>query len=195
MKQGIVWILVTFLFTSTILSCKNVNSKQDEKTHELIIYNESIQSNFFGFSFGDSPKVVVQKLNESYIGSYDREIANGRMTFFTGNHDKIQFGGYMWDFIYVYFSNNQLYGIKFHNVHKTMEFAVDNYTDLTATLSDKYYMQKTKMSDTCYGWTKNNQYVEISYGRYEGRNGNENYGSFLSYYDFNYQQNNALNEL
>lgn len=183
-------------------ACSN-DKKTSSRTkfqNSPIIYNDSIQSHFFGLSFGASPQEVNTKLKSIGLYTTDKLISNGRQSYKAGypqNH--FSFGGYSWTWFNSYFSNNQLYAIEFMSPFKTKEGAASLYNNVVSSLSEKYNMQPEQPSDTMVygrqiGWTQdNNKCVGVYYERYESVGHEMWYGTCLFYYDLYYNQEN--NEL
>ena len=181
-------------------ACNNASNEKTESTTEIeIAYNESIQNQFFGFSFGATPQEVNEKLNSAGLRTSDRFVRNGRLSYnipYTNN--SFTFGGYSWHWCYPYFSNNRLYLIEFLHPCKTKEAAASQFKSLSTALMDKYHMQNAPQSNTsiydCYvGKTSTRQSVSVSYQRYEGNDHEMWYGVFLRYSDWNfYQENDEL---
>lgn len=169
-------------------------------TKQEIVYNDHIQTHFFGFSFGDSPQVVKKKLDSAGLYTHDKIAPNGRMAFRAGYpQDNFAFGGFSWDYCHPSFSNNRLFEIEFLKPFKTKEAAASYYNSLLNSLSEKYHMQIYYSTDsrdayeTYLGRTYNNQVVAVSYSRYESVGHEIWYGTFLTYADYNfYQENDEL---
>jgi hypothetical protein len=200
MKKAIlIGTVICTMFAVT--ACSN-NQTQKEGENQInkeqeIVYNESIQCHFFGFTFGDSPQIVLKKLDSIQLYTTDRIVTNGRMAFYPSYpQDDFKFGGYSWNWLYPRFCNNKLYRIGFLHPFKTKDGAVSMYNNLASSLSDRYHMQERQAPDSsyfgyCIGWTKNNQYVEVYCYRYEGVDHEMWYGTQLVYGDNNYYSENS----
>jgi len=181
-------------------ACSYNNKHTSHKTNNPdppIIYNDSIQSKFFGFSFGDSPQEVTKILRSVGLYTTDKIIPDGRLAF-TPQYpqDNFSFGGYGWNHLYPCFSNNRLFAIQFLSAYKTKEGAASCYNSVLNSLSNKYNMQQELPSDTMtygiyIGKTNNNQRVGIMYYRYESTGHQMWYGTELFYSDLNYYQGNS----
>ena len=157
-----------------------------------IVYNDSIQNHFFGFSFGDSPQVVHKKLDSIRLYTTDRLVPDDEMSFQPSYpQDDFKFGGYSWNWLYPMFCNNKLYKIRFLHPFKTKDGAISMYNSLVSSLSNKYHMQTMQVQDPSFlgyyiGWTKNHQYVMVYCNRYESDGHEIWYGTQLVYGDNNY---------
>lgn len=184
-----------------ITACGNSQTqKEGEKSvsqEQEIVYNESIQSHFFGFSFGDSPQVVWKKLDSIRLYTTDRLVPDGAMSFQPSySQDDFNFGGYTWNWLYPSFSNNKLYNIRFLHPFKTKDGAISMYNNLASSLSNRYHMQTMPAPDSsyfgyCIGWTMNNQYVVVFCHKYESDDHEIWYGTQLVYGDNNYYSGNS----
>ena len=194
-------LIGTLLYAMFIMSACNNHIQKDGKPknaqEQEIVYNESIQSHFFGFSFGDSPQVVYKKLDSIRLYTTDRLVENGSIAFLPSYpQDDFKFGGFSWNYLYPYFCNGNLYCIRFLKPFKTKEGAVSMYNNLASSLSNKYYMQTMQVSDSlyygyCIGRTNNRQYVALYCHRYESVGHEMWYGTEIVYGDNNYYEENS----
>lgn len=201
MKKAIMFCTVVICTTLAMTACSNNQTQkegEEQTTQEQeIVYNESIQSHFFGFSFGDSPQVVSKKLDSIRLYTTDRIVADGGMAFEPKYpQNDFKFGGYSWNWLYPKFCNNKLYRIRFLHPFKTKDGAMSMYNNLSSSLSARYFMQTQQVPDTsyfgcCIGWTKNNQYVKVYCYRYESDGHEMWYGTALVYGDNNYYSENS----
>ena len=200
MKKAILFCTVICTMLA-MTACSNYQTQKEgeEQTskEQEIVYNESIQNHFFGFSFGDSPQEVRKKLDSIRLNTRDRLVTDGVMAFLPSYpQDDYNFGGYKWKFLYPEFSNNKLYKIRFHQPFKTKNGAISMYNNLVSSLSNRYHIQTTLAQDSsvfgcCIGWTKNDQYVLVSCDRYESVDHEIWYGTHLVYGDNNYYSGNG----
>ena len=184
-----------------ITACGNsqIKNEGDEPVsqEQEIVYNESIQSHFFGFSFGDSPQVVHKKLDSIRLYTTDRLVSDGAVSFQPSYpQDDFKFGGYSWNFFYPTFCNNKLYHIRFLHPFKTKDGAISMYNELASSLSGRYHLQTMQAPDSsyfgcCIGRTMNNQYVAVYCCRYESDGHEIWYGTQLEYCDMNYYSGNS----
>ena len=193
-------IIYCLFIAACFCACNSASNEKTESTTEVeIAYNESIQNQFFGFSFGATPQEVNEKLNSAGLLTSDKLVQTGRLTFkASSQYDDFSFGGYSWKFCHPNFSNNILYKVEFMNPYKTKEGAASSYRSLVSSLSNKYQMQSVPQTDTTLygvfvGLTKEGQYVDVSYYRYESVGHEMWYGVTLEYGDNRYYQDN--NEL
>lgn len=188
----------------TIVAITACGNNQTQKEGEMPIsqeqeieYNESIQSHFFGFSFGDSPQIVHKKLDSIRLYTTDRLVSDGAMSFRPSYpQDYFNFGGYTWNYLKPIFCNNKLFRIGFLHPFKTKDGAISMYNSLVSSLSNRYHMQETQAPDSscfgCYiGWTKTNQCVVVYCHRYESVGHEIWYGTQLEYCDMNYYSENS----
>lgn len=192
-------VVICTMFAVT--ACSNNQTQKEGEGQPIqeqeIVYNESIQNQFFGFSFGDSPKIVHKKLDSIRLYTTDRLIADGGMSFQPSYpQDDFNFGGYSWNYLYPYFCNNKLFHIRFLHPFKTKDGAISMYNNLVSSLSNRYHMQTRQDLDTsvygcCVGLTKNNQFVVVRCYKYESDGHEMWYGAELAYGDNNYYSGNS----
>ena len=200
MKKAILFCTVICTMLA-MTACSNYQTQKEgeeqSSKEQEIVYNESIQNQFFGFSFGDSPQVVWKKLDSIHLYTTDRLVPDGGMSFQPSfPQDDFKFGGYSWNWFYPIFCNNKLYQIRFLHPFKTKAGAISMYNNLVSSLSYRYHMQTVQVSDSsyfghCIGWTKNNQYVAVFCNKYESDDHEIWYGTQLVYGDNNYYSENG----
>ena len=194
---------ILFAATCLLFSCGNKNNGGDDNNDEKdIVYNERIQNTFFGVSFGASKDTLIEKFKEHNFFT-DEYSTDDRLSFnkmsepsswgLRSEEEFFSFGGMNWGLLYVSFSNNKFYRIKFMNAHKIKQEALDDFDGVLNEVSKKYHLYDDPiLNDTTsykhyVGKTKNKQKITVSCYSYESVGHERWIGVSLSYTDLNFK--------
>ncbi|MBO7277321.1 MAG: hypothetical protein J6U84_05110 [Bacteroidales bacterium] len=191
---------------NSILVSLGLREKEQEDTSvkpEDIVYNENIQGEFFGVPFGATKEEVIEGFaKHNLFPTKDSE--TNELVFRGQLHENgisfygLNFGGFTWTQIIVYFSNNRFYYIRFIAEHNDKERALRKGAAVFEKLSNVYRMYGLKTEDpsvlikhTGLGKTSRQVWLECNSWLTPAENVIANV--FLDYYDENfYTENNEL---
>jgi hypothetical protein len=191
---------------NSILIGLGLREKEQEDTSvkpEDIVYNENIQGEFFGVPFGATKEDVIEAFaKQNLFPTKDSE--TNELVFRGKLHENgisfygLNFGGFTWTEVIVYFSNNSFYYIRFIATHSDKERVIRNGAAVFEKLSKVYKMYGLKEEDPSVlikhvglGKTSRKVWLECNAILTPAENVLANV--FLDYYDGDfYTENNEL---
>lgn len=188
MKNNTFLSLVVMCCIGFMSACNDNQTtvKSGADSSREIAYNDKIQNEFYGVSFGASRKELVDGFKSQ--GFYEASNSTAtEMTFYLAGIKPFEFGDMSWEVMYVSFANKHFYSIQFVKKFDTMEQAISEFNSIQSKLSSKYMMTEEPSSDpnsykSMVGRTKNKQFVVLECYR------NDEGAKFVSlgYMDKNY---------
>lgn len=110
-----------------------------EKIDDIPI-NKSVQSSFFGVSFGESRDSVISKFEKRFLIPDSLDRVSGWISFISQKDDYIVFGHMRWESVTVSFRNDKFCRIAFENSYTAKDSAITNYDNISRKVSAKYQL-------------------------------------------------------
>lgn len=163
-----IYYLTLFLVIIGVYSCSNnpsLDSVEGTVTQTKRAYNDHIQNQFFGVSFGAKKDDVIREFykHDFYEDSHSTDY---RLIFKKRYSTYFSFGDINWEYLIVELQNNQFQSIEFLEIYETKESALRAFDFVLSTVSAKYNLNEELLDDQTIlkrhvGLTQNNQYIIV----------------------------------
>lgn len=134
-------LLLNILTSLVLISCNNSNDR-------VVVINENMQDKFFDVSFGTSKDTLINVLEKEGFCLDKNNSTEYCLNFSYPQSKYYSFGGYGWEMLTTYISNDKFVGIRFMNCSEDKKSAMDLYEKLNKSLSKKYEATTTENNDT-----------------------------------------------
>lgn len=195
------WTIISlFAVAAIMVACNSkhqtVTVNGEKKTTRDTIFNENIQTTFFGASFGDTKEEVVNAFAAHGLVEDKYSSSESLAHFFPKKGKYLSFGNLNWEMVDVGFSNDTFYYIRFMSPCENKVTAIQNYETVLTAVSAKYSMMEEEPEDTtvykisaAYSKTHPRRTMYVSAFKYESISGNIFNGTILEYGDGDYEDN------
>ncbi len=138
---------ICVLFVVVLFSCNNRPAHYSSDENKLdTLWNEDVQSSFWGTCFGASQDEVKESLESK---SFDIEDVNEDcIQCFPLIGEKISFGGISWDYMFAHFSNGKLFMVVFQSAFTSKNEALEQYEFVRKQMSAKYKVMDVPLRDS-----------------------------------------------